>query len=198
MIKDGESGVAASARAGSLLSRLGIKFVPHAPQQHARIVERRGALFRDVTHRIDAQLKIEGLLDIPFEYRMAEAVFAGNALVTVNNTTPYNAVYGRLPSLLPNMNQTNGNGELSDPESLPLRGVLRNSHRLREIAIQQMIEGTARARRGRSLRTLSLAPGEAANYQINEKVDYYRPPTNKDTPGWTGPARFVDLTQVHT
>ena len=108
--------------------------------------------FRDVIHRTDAQLKIEGLLDIPFEYRLAEAVFAGNALVTVNNT-PYNAVYGRVPSLLPNMNQTNANGELSDPESMPLPGVLRNSHRLREIAIQQMIEGTARAKLGRALRT---------------------------------------------
>ena len=88
LIMDGESGVAASALAGSFLSRLGIKYIPRAPQQHARIVERRGALLRDVIHRIDAQLKIEGLLDIPFEYRLAEAVFAGNALVTVNNTTP--------------------------------------------------------------------------------------------------------------
>ena len=140
---------------------------------------------------------IEGLLDIPFEYRLAEAVFAGNALVTVNNTTPYNAVYGRVPSLLPNMNQTNGNGELSGPESMPLPGVLRNSHRLREIAIQQMIEGTARARLGRTLRTKTLAPGEAAKYQINKEVDYYRPPAKKDTPGWTGPARIVDLTQIH-
>ena len=95
------------------------------------------------------------------------------------------------------MNQTNGNGELSDPESMPFPGVLKNSHRLREIAIQQMIEGTARARLGRSLRTKSLAPGEAANCQINEEVDYYRHPTNKDTPGWTGPARIVDLTQIH-
>ena len=108
-----ESGIAASARAGSFLSRLGTKFIPRAPQQNARIVERRGALFRDVIHRVDALLKIERrLLDVPFEYRMAEAVFAGNALVTVNNTAPYNAVYGRVPSILPNMNQTNGNGEL--------------------------------------------------------------------------------------
>ena len=197
LIMDGGSGVASSARTGSFLSRLGIEFIPRAPQQHARIVERRGALFRDVIHRIDAQLKIEGLFDIPFEYRMAEAVFAGDALATVNNTTPYNAVYGRVPSLLPNMNRRNGNGELSDPESMPLPGVLRNSHGLREVAIQQMIEGTARARFGRSVRTKSLAPGEAANYQINDEVDYYRPPTNKDAPGWTGPARIVDLTQIH-
>ena len=67
---------------------------------------------------------------------------------------------------------------------------------LREIAIQQMIEGTARARLGRTLRTKSLALGEAANYQINEEVGYYRPPINRDTPGWTGPDRIVDFTQI--
>ena len=80
---------------------------------------------------------------------------------------------------------------------MPFQGVLRNSHRLREVAIQQMIIGTARARLGRTRRTKTLAPGEAANCQINEEVDYYRPPINKDTPGWTGPARIVDLTQIH-
>ena len=155
LIMDGASGVAASARAGSFLSRLGIKFIPRAPQRHARIVERRGALFRDVILRTDAQLEIEGLLDILFGESMAEAVFAGNALVTVNNTTPYNAVCGQVLSLLPNMTQTSWNGELSDPESTPFPGVSRNPHRLREIAIQQMIEGTARARLGRSFRTKS-------------------------------------------
>ena len=63
---------------------MGGKFIPRAPQQHARIAERRGALFRDVIHRSGAQLKVEGLLDIPFGYRLAEAVFAGHPLVTVN------------------------------------------------------------------------------------------------------------------
>ena len=42
-----------------------------------------------------------------------------------------------------------------------------------------------------------MGPGEAADYQINEEVGYYCLPTNKDTPGWTGPARIVDLTQIH-
>ena len=60
-----------------------------------------------------------------------------------------------------------------------------------------MIEGTAGAGLGRTLRTKTLALGEAANCQINGEVDYYRPPTNKDTPGWTGPARIVDFTQNH-
>ena len=55
LIMDGESGVAASARAGSSSpDYVGIQFFPCAPQQHARTVERRGALFGDVVHRIDA------------------------------------------------------------------------------------------------------------------------------------------------
>ena len=65
-------------------------------------MERRGALLRDTVHRIDAQLKRDGI-DIPFKIRVGEAVFARSALLTVNNTTPYNAVYGRVPHLLPNM-----------------------------------------------------------------------------------------------
>ena len=40
LIMDGESGVAASASAGSFLSRSGTKFIPRAPQQHARIRSR--------------------------------------------------------------------------------------------------------------------------------------------------------------
>ena len=63
---DGGSGIAASARAGSFLSRLGIKFIPRAPQQHARIVERRGALFRGVIYRIDAQLNRRSARQRPY------------------------------------------------------------------------------------------------------------------------------------
>ena len=193
LIIDGERGIAESFRAGSFLTRLGIKLQPRAPQQHAPHIERRGQLLRDVLHKIDAQLQIEGITDIPFTYRLAEATFAGNALVSVNNTTPYNAVYGRTPNLLPPIDQPNSQDALQDPNGVPYPGLMRNSHRLREIAIQQMIEGTARARLGRALNTKTLAPGEAENYQVGEEVDFYRPPSNKDVSGWTGPAKVVDV-----
>ena len=59
-----ESGVAKSQRTQECLKRRGIKFAPRAPGQHARIIERRGALLSDAIHRIDAQLKHKGI-DVP-------------------------------------------------------------------------------------------------------------------------------------
>ena len=42
---------------------------------------------------------------MPFESILAECVFCGNAMLTVNNSTPYNAVYGRVPHILPGIEQ---------------------------------------------------------------------------------------------
>ena len=197
LIMDGERGVAESVRAASFLARHGIQLVPRAPNQHAQIVERRGALLKDVIHRIMGQLQREGIShDMPFEFILAEAVFAGNALVSVNNTTPYNAVYGRVPSILPDINQANANDAPADSDDVTHPGLLRHTHRLREIAVQQMVEGTARARLGRALNTKTLPAAQAENYQVGEEVDFYRPPHNKDIPGWTGPAVITDLTRT--
>ena len=196
LIMDGERSVAESFRSKSFLARLGITLTVRAPDQHARYVERRGKLLRDVIHRIDGQLQREGLTEIPFEFRLSEAVFAGNALVSVNNTTPYNAVYGRVPRLLPDINQSNSDDAPADSDNVSHPGLLRHTHRLREIAVQQMVEGTARARLGRALKTKTLAPGEVEEYQVGEEVDYHRPPNNKDISGWTGPAVVTDLTLI--
>ena len=101
-------------------------------------------MFRDVLHKNDTQLGIENLKDIPFKYRLSEAVFAGNCLISVNSTTPYNAVYGRVPHLLRNI--TAHAQPERDGNTQPLPGLIRHSHRLREIAVQNMVEGTCRAR----------------------------------------------------
>ena len=127
LIMDMESGIAKSENTHTYLTRSGVQFAPRAPGQHARIVERRGALLRDTIHRIDAQLKWEGI-DVPFKIRVGEAVFAGDALLTVNNTTPYNAVYGRAPHLLPNIHALED--ESTTNKSMP--GLIRDSHKLRE------------------------------------------------------------------
>ena len=85
---DGESGVAASARAGSFLTRLDTKCTPRAPHQHVRIVERRGKLFRDVI----LSLRWKDYLAYCSNTALQRLHFAGNAPVTINNTIPYNAV----------------------------------------------------------------------------------------------------------
>ena len=196
LIMDGETAVAEAFSSSFLLARLGIKLVVRAPNQHARIIERRGALTRDCIHRIDAQLDHEGLTNIPMTYRLAEAVFCSNALVSVNNMSPYNAVYGRVPHLLPDINQPNENEAPSDSSAVPHPGLIRHSQRLREIAVQAMVEGTARARLGRALQTRSLPAGQAAKYELGQLVDYYRKPNSKDISGWIGPATIIDITDL--
>ena len=62
---DGESGIVVSELTNTYLMRHGIKLIPRAKDQHARYVERRGALPRDTIHRIVTQLDVEGIF-IPF------------------------------------------------------------------------------------------------------------------------------------
>ena len=177
------------------IARLSIKLKVRARDQHARYIERRGALLRDVLHRIDMEMGHGGLTNVPFKYRLSEAAFAGNALVSVNQSTPYNAVYGRVPKMLSDIEQVPDSGT-RDSESLPYPGLLRHSHRLREIALQQMIEGTARARLGRALNTKTLPAGQIEGYKVGEEVDFYRPPSTKDISGWMGPATVVDVSEL--
>ena len=88
LIVDGESGIVASDKCQSFLQRHGIKCHVRAKDQHARYVERRGELLRQTIHKMYSQLKEEAMNEIPFESVLAEATFAGNALLEVNGSSP--------------------------------------------------------------------------------------------------------------
>ena len=118
---DGESGIALSQRTRLFLQRKGITLHQRGKDQHARYIERRGALLRDVIHRIYGQLEEEGIADMPFTSVLAEAIFCGNALLSVGNSTPYNGLYGRTPKILPSIEQMN----LPDEKALPALGSIR-------------------------------------------------------------------------
>ena len=75
-------------------------------------------------------------------------------------------------------------------------GTLAHTHRLREVAIQAMIEGSARARLGRATNTRTTMAGQKLNLQVGEEVDFYREPSTKDAAGWSGPAQVIDITKV--
>ena len=39
-------------------------------------------------------------------------------------------------------------------------------------------------------------PAQRLNLQVGEEVDFYRAPGQKNTPGWSGPAKVVDVSRV--
>ena len=55
LIGDGESGIVRSDKTKEYLRRKGVKLLPRAKEQHARIAERRGALLRDCFQRLQDQ-----------------------------------------------------------------------------------------------------------------------------------------------
>ena len=175
-IVDGESGLM-SSEAKPFFERNGITVRPRAPQQHARMIERRGAVLRHSMHTAEEQMAREGL-PITMTALLAECVFAGNALTSYAGVTPYNARFGKQPSILPDL--------LALPDDTAGPG--RNIHRIREIAVQKIVEATATARINRTLGTRVTPSGEALDYKKGELVDFYRPPDSKDRPGWRGPA----------
>ena len=169
LITDGESGIVISQRTRDFLARKGITLHPRGKDQHARYAERRGALLRDTIHRVEGQMQEEGLVGTPFESILAECVFCGNAMITVNGSTPYNAVYGRVPHILPSIEQVEPPGA---PE-LRSGATLAHTHRLRQVSVQTMVEGSARARISRALDTKTTASGEQPQLEVGSLVDFY-------------------------
>jgi len=159
LITDCEGGIILSDKTKQYLARKGIKLCPRGKDQHARYIERRGALLRDVIHRIEGQLEEEGSTGIPFECILAEATHCGNAMITVGGSTPYNALYGRVPRMLPSIDQIDSPGEVARLNP----GLISHTHRLREISIQAMVEGSARARLGRAMNSRTTLSAQRLN-----------------------------------
>ena len=190
LVLDMETAIYKSFTAGDYLERKGIKYEARAVGQHARYAERRGELFKETVRKIAEQLKKENL-NVPLNQIISEAVFAGNALLTVNNTTPYNAVFGRVPHLLPDENQYHDpDNELGEGKA---QGLAPSSARLREISLQKMIEGSAIERVNRARRAKTQPPFQLTDLKVGDQVDFYRKPMQKDISGWLGPATVVNV-----
>ena len=87
---DGESGLN-TERVRATLARDGIQLKTRAPGQHARFIERRGAVLRVCMHQSESQAEREGV-DISVDHLLATSIFAGHTLTTVGAATPYQAV----------------------------------------------------------------------------------------------------------
>eukprot|EP00435_Cladocopium_sp_Y103_P042058 s696_g11.t1 len=183
LICDGESGLT-NPNAQARLRRFGTVVKIRAPGQHARFIERRGAILRTTLHCLNGQLVHEGI-NATMDALLSEAVFAGNALIHVGGVTPYQCIYGRTPAMLPPLPDENHDAvdELSE------RSNQARDH-IRTAALEAMIQATSLARTSRALRSRAIASTEI-EYKSGDLVDYFRP-TGKDTSGWHGPVEIIE------
>jgi len=196
---DGESALN-SEEAAVALERSGTSRKLKAPGQRAQIVERHHDILRRQMHLIDSQCFEEGLTT-PLQRRLAEAVFAKSAFLTVGNGTPYKALYGRVPLLLRDFDRS-GAQTIDDEEGGGESGLQRHVQRLREMAITSVVQATgqdriqraAKARTVPTIEDLLLEPGDLVYIYIY----MYRKPTSKDLPGWRGPATVVSAASPET
>ena len=182
---DSESGVTLSEETRIWLHRQGINLHPRARGQQMPYIDKRSQFMRRLLNTILDQLKDENM-SVPVGHIVSEAQFVSNAMLSVDNYTPYNALYGRTPRLLPNMNMVDNAGNFEE-----VNGTLRNVHRLREISIMSMVQESAKTRVQEALNTRSRTSGQALDLKPGELVDFYRPPSSKDASGWKGPATVV-------
>ncbi len=115
---------------------------------------------------------------------------SGTALLSINGCTPYNAVYGRTPALLPGLKVLNDDGEI-----LPLTD--RQVGRVREISVQSIVEGTAHNKLVRAINTRTLPAGETYDYKVGEEIEFFRDKGAKDVSGWIGPATITNIGEIN-
>ena len=181
LYSDGELGVNKTETLEAF-KRLSTEVRIRAHGQHARLAEARNANLRDVMHMIEEDLKRSNV-EITFTRLYAEAIFAVNAFSFYNGVSPYNALYGRQPAFLP------------DLENLDFPKTGENSDHLREETIRQagistITQATSVQRIKRAIDAKTTFDGK--QYKPGQLVDYHRPPYDKDSHGgWTGPCVVV-------
>ena len=126
-----------------------------APHQKAWLVERHNALIRAALQRAECQVIKESLC-ISFSTVLGLVTFMHNALVCINNHTPYQALLGRQPHLLPPL-EGGYHGDLD------VKGQ-NNLARVREIAAVSIIEATAKQRLARGDKRQQVAALQRADY----------------------------------
>ena len=183
LYSDGELGLN-NAEAITELKRLGTELRIRAPNQHARTVESRQAMLRHVMHMIEEDLK-RGNVTLPFKRILAEALFVVNAFSFYNGVSPYNALTGRQPACLPDLQNADFSAE---GENI---GDGSREQRIREAGLEAITQSTAVAKINRALRTKTTVDGNRL-FKPGQLMDYHRPTATKDEHGgWHGPCPVI-------
>ena len=176
-----QEGAVATDYIASELEKRGITLQLVAREQHCGMVERHNEILRRQLHLLEKQATDDGLR-VTINTLLGEALYAKNILFRVGNTTPHEAVYGRVPPLLQVLRH--------DPEAEIEE---RDALRLRQAAITAMVQATAMRKLLTANRSKTRAAGELQELAVGDLVEVFRRPTTKDSPGWVGPAEVRDL-----
>ena len=124
---------------------------------------------------------------------LAEAQLAKNVLLNIAGTTPYQALYGRTPNMLPKIvDGATLDSSVDDRTGLPDR----HCHRLREISVGSIVETTAQKRIEIAEKSKTRMSGEALDLKTGDQVEIWRSSGNKDVSGWKGPATVTGLNNL--
>ena len=156
---------------------------------HTRMVERHHSILRSCYLRLAAQAKEEGI-EAPENHLLTLAVTAKNALFSIGGVSPTQALFGRQPAVLPDIERVLST--LDDTNAGP-DGLSRGRHRLQEMAAQTMIEHTARNRIELALKSKTRPATQSHQYRVGEEVEVYRQPAQKEMSGWRGPAEILKV-----
>ena len=137
-----------------------------------------------------SQAKAEGIV-VEFSELLAIAVTSKNAMLQYGGVSPFQAVIGRTPPMLLDLDQANLSA-LTDDEPGPSR-----SHsRLRELAVIAMVEAQSKARLALAEHARTRVSAQQLELSPGDLVDLYRAPANKDLSGWRGPCRVASTSQA--
>ena len=117
--------------------------------------------------------------------------FVHNALVSIDGQTAYNALLGRQPAILPSIAE----GTVGEMEDSLARGETHSRYqaRVREIATSKIVEASAKQRM-QLVDTRRARPSmQLSDIQIGQEVDIWFDPSQKDQPGFRGPAKVASI-----
>eukprot|EP00959_Pyramimonas_sp_CCMP1952_P136975 2866239-Pyramimonas_sp.AAC.1 len=125
-------------------------------------------------------------LDVPlvFTRLLHEVLFATNASTFYNEVSPYNALFGWQPAVLPDL-------PVLDQEQPTETSDHSRDQTIRRACIEAITQATAAAKTNRAQRTKTTFTGQHY-YDEGGFVDYHRPATTRgDWGGWNGPFPVV-------
>lgn len=196
LIMDGESCLKSKGASDwATASEVHLKF--KAPRQKAWLVERHNEILRQALHRVESQIKEESLC-CTFEICLATVTFMHNSLIVIGKSTPYQALLGRQPAMLPPLAGGMVKHDMSlAPESRIINELSgagqRHIARVREIAAAQIIESTALSRMTQADKGKTVPALERHENEVGDLVDIWFEPQHKEAPGWRGPAKVENV-----